>query len=102
MSKSNILGDLLRKLREDSHYTLHQMSMIVDIDSTLISKFENGNRVPSVNYLIKYSNAFGVDINKLLSFQKAQIILNKLGIDETTINAFNVLSQIKKEKENND
>ena len=102
LSSLNFLGQKLRGFRVGLNYTLHEMAILLDIDSTLINKFENGSRIPSKERLLKYANQLSIDVEYLISLQKTQIIINKLGINNTTIMAIRNLLILANEKEKND
>lgn len=102
MSNNNFLGNLLRHFREFNNLTLHELSLLIDIDSTLISKFENGSRVPTMEQIQKYAFGFNIRIENLVALLKAQAIIRKYGLNITTLQAANILLSINEEKDSFD
>lgn len=99
LTSKNLLGKVLRSYREDLNLTLHEMAVLIDIDSTLINKFENGSRIPTKSRLLSYSNKLSLDIEDLIVLQKTQLIINKFGINSTTLKAIENLLILANEKE---
>jgi len=60
------LGDLLRRAREDEKLILRKVAAEVDIDQSLISKFENNTRRPSKKQLDKLIKFYKLDKEKVL------------------------------------
>ncbi|MEZ4853922.1 helix-turn-helix domain-containing protein [Flavobacterium sp.] len=57
---------LLKKAREEKGFTVRKLAEISKIDQALISKFENGNRIPTKKQIQLLSQLLEIDIKKLL------------------------------------
>ncbi len=77
-------GELIRQLREAKHVSQYEMAEILFIDRTTITKWENGNSLPSVEMLVSLSNYFHITINELL-FGEIKNDKNKRKIDRITL-----------------
>jgi len=59
------LGQYLRKLRKEKHYTLTQMGAKLGVDSGALSKIENNKRPLDEKLLPKLSEIFELDFKQL-------------------------------------
>ena len=57
----------LKKLRKSRNKTQLQIQMATGIEQALLSKFENGVRVPPTESLIKLADYYGVSIDYILA-----------------------------------
>ena len=56
----------LKKLRKSHGYTQISVQMKTGIEQALLSKFENGERVPPTETLIKLADFYNVSIDYIL------------------------------------
>jgi transcriptional regulator with XRE-family HTH domain len=56
----------LRKLRKDRHLTQVKLQMQTGIEQALLSKFENGDRVPPTETLVTLADFYNVSIDYIL------------------------------------
>lgn len=62
-----MLGDVLRKAREDAGMTQETLSFEADLDRTYISHLENDKKSPTVEVLFRIADALGVKASELLA-----------------------------------
>ena len=62
-----MLGDELRKAREEADLTQEQLSYAAQIDRTYISQLENNRKSPTVDVLFRLCDALGVSASGLLA-----------------------------------
>lgn len=62
--------DIFKELREDACLTQDDVANKFNISRTAISKYENGEREPSLELLIKLSDYFNVSIDYLVGKTK--------------------------------
>jgi transcriptional regulator with XRE-family HTH domain len=62
-----MLGNELRKAREDADLTQEQLSYAAQIDRTYISQLENNRKSPTVDVLFRLCDALGVSASGLLA-----------------------------------
>lgn len=56
----------LRKLRKERHLTQVALQMQTGIEQALLSKFENGDRVPPTETLVTLADFYNVSIDYIL------------------------------------
>lgn len=61
-----IMENNLRKLRKERHLTQVALQMQTGIDQALLSKFENGERIPPTETLVLLADFYGVSIDYIL------------------------------------
>ena len=66
MSLGDIMKNNLKKLRKEKGYTQIALQMKTGIEQALLSKFENGERVPPTETLIKFAEFYDVSIGYIL------------------------------------
>ena len=62
-----MLGDVLRKAREDAGMTQEKLSFEAELDRTYISHLENDKKSPTVDVLFRIADALGVRASVLLA-----------------------------------
>ena len=75
------IGEQIRKLREDKGLPLRKIAAELDIDQSILSKIERGERKASKNQIIRIAKIFGADEKKLLINYLSDKVLYEL-IDE--------------------
>ena len=64
---SGMLGDELRKARENAGLTQEQLSFAAEVDRTYISQLEHGKKSPTVDMLFRLCDALKVSASSLLA-----------------------------------
>ena len=75
------IGEQIRKLREDEGLPLRKVAAELDIDQSILSKIERGERKASKNQIIRIAKIFGTDEKELLINYLSDKVLYEL-IDE--------------------
>lgn len=60
------IGKILKTIREERGLQLRQVAIESNIDLTLLSRIENGKRMPSESLLFKLAETYGLDSNLLV------------------------------------
>lgn len=60
------MGNKLKQLRKQKGYTQIYVQMQTGIEQALLSKFENGERVPPTETLLCLAEFYGVSVDYLL------------------------------------
>ena len=66
MSLGDVMKNNLKLLRKNRGYTQIALQMKTGIEQALLSKFENGERVPPTETLIKLADFYNVSIDFIL------------------------------------
>jgi len=66
MSLGDIMQNNLRKLRKENNLTQVALQMQTGIEQALLSKFENGERIPPTESLIILADFYNVSIDYIL------------------------------------
>ncbi len=61
------IGKFIAKLRKDRNMTQEQLGEALGVTNKTVSRWENGNYMPSIEMLQLLSQTFAVSINELLS-----------------------------------
>lgn len=68
------LAENIKKLRMQKHLTQTQLAYRLGVGTSIISAYENQDRLPSISMLIKLSYEFNVTIEYLLGLNKNKTI----------------------------
>ena len=66
MSLGDMMKNRLRELRKSRGYTQISLQMQTGIEQALLSKFENGERVPPTETLLRLAEFYNVSIDYIL------------------------------------
>ena len=66
MSLGDVMRNRLKELRKSRGYTQISLQMQTGIEQALLSKFENGERVPPTETLVRLSEFYNVSIDYIL------------------------------------
>ncbi|UOQ47208.1 helix-turn-helix domain-containing protein [Gracilibacillus caseinilyticus] len=87
-----ILGKRIRKLRQDKKLTMKQLGEKFSLAESTISGYENGNRKPDMDLVIKLADFFEVSVDYLYGREEKQLDHDNLfffdmeGLTEEEIN----------------
>tara|TARA_Y100000385_G_C13089960_1_gene638235 strand:+ start:2119 stop:2427 length:309 start_codon:yes stop_codon:yes gene_type:complete len=87
------IGDRLRELRKDKEQTLNLVAENNKIDLTLLSKIERGERMPTVEQIVKLANYYDCDQAELKTLLIAEKIIKEYGISEETHKAISIVEE---------
>ena len=80
-------GEKLKSIRTGRKETLHMTAMGTNIDMTLLSKFERGDRLPTNEQIQRLAGYFGLDEKQLAVEATAGKILTEYGYNDVTYGA---------------
>ena len=78
------LGDTLKAAREEKELILRKVATEVDIDQSLISKFEKNERKPTMDQLVRLAKFYGLSESKLTINWYSEKIADELKYTEST------------------
>ena len=78
------LGDTLKCAREEKELILRKVAAGVDIDQSLISKFEKNERKPTMEQIVRLANFYGLSESELVINWYSEKIADELKYTEST------------------
>ena len=66
MSLGDVMENRLKQLRKSRGYTQISVQMQTGIEQALLSKFENGERIPPTETLLRLADFYNVSIDYIL------------------------------------
>ena len=66
MSLGDVMDNRLKELRKKRGYTQISLQMQTGIEQALLSKFENGERIPPTETLIRLAEFYNVSVDYIL------------------------------------
>ena len=91
--KNNDIAQILKNERIKKGETLHQVAVSTNIDSTLISKIERGDRLPTMDQLKMFAKYFDLSTDHLCSKLVAERIIKDYGRSQTTFKAVQMVKE---------
>lgn len=86
---------LLKTARENKNIKTRELAELTKIDQALISKFENGYRIPTEKQVNLLASTLEIDLNKLLVAWYKKKLLNDLDFNTQSIQAVTEILQEK-------
>ncbi|MFV0193475.1 helix-turn-helix domain-containing protein [Empedobacter falsenii] len=94
-----MLGEKLKKIREEKGFLQKDVAKLLNIDITLISKIENCDKLISRNHLNKLANFYNVEISELTTLWLSDKIFELIKNEEYGFKSLEYLySNMKKTK----
>lgn len=84
------IGEQIRKLREDKGLPLRKVAAELDIDQSILSKIERGERKATKEQIIKIAKIFKVDEKELLINYLSDRVLYDLKDEDLATDALKV------------
>lgn len=87
------LGDRLRDLRKQRREPLRIVAAAIGIDSTLLSKIERGERLPTEAQAVRFAKYFDVPTDELSAQVIAEKIVAEYGNEATILQAIKIVRE---------
>ena len=87
------IAQILKNERINKKETLHQVAVSTNIDSTLISKIERGDRLPTMDQLKMLAKHFNLSIDQLSSKLVSERIIKDYGRSQITFQAAQMVKE---------
>lgn len=84
------LGKKLRELRQNRNLPLRIVASAIDVDSSLLSKIEHGERLPTEQQLEKLAGYFDIPLEELTALAIAEKIVTSYAFNTTTLQALKI------------
>lgn len=91
--KESSFGEFIRKMRLERDEPLRVVAAAVDIDSTLLSKLEHGDRFPTETQISKFAKLFKVPEGELKGRVIADKVSSEYDDDEAALHAAHILKE---------
>lgn len=62
-----VLGQVMKRVRLDHNLSSTTLAHIIGVDRSTINKYENGQRIPTLNNILKFCQLFRITIDELIS-----------------------------------
>lgn len=88
-----LFGEKIRDLREDQNLPLRKVAAYLDIDTSILSKIERGERTISLEMVSKVSDFFGLDEKQLKTEYLGEEVARKIYESNNIDQIFKVAEQ---------
>ena len=86
-------GETIRALRSERGEPLRVIAAAIEVDSTLLSKIERGERLPTPAQIDKLAEYFGVPLDELTAQAIADKIVLEYGYQSATLQAVKIVKE---------
>jgi len=93
MKPEPTFGETIRALRNERNEPLRVVAAAIEIDSTLLSKIERGERLPTSAQIEKLAKYFGVPLDELTAKAIADKIVLEYGHHSATLQAVKIVKE---------
>jgi transcriptional regulator with XRE-family HTH domain len=93
MQHGNSFGNLIRKVRHNRAEPLRIVAAAIEIDSTLLSKLERGERFPTETQMAKFARYFKIPEHELRARVIAERIISKCDDEDAALYAAEILRE---------
>ncbi len=93
MRDKSSFGEFIRKMRRDREEPLRVVAAAVSIDSTLLSRLENGDRFPTEVQISKFAKFFKVPEGELKGRVIADKVTSEYDDDDAALHAAHILRE---------
>lgn len=93
MSNKPTLGAIFRRKREEKGLLIRQVAAVTEMDQALVSRIENGDRLPTKEQLNKLAGLYGLDLKVTYSAWLAERMLRDYGHEQYISEALNEASE---------
>jgi transcriptional regulator with XRE-family HTH domain len=91
--KEKEFGETIRALRKKRGEPLRVVAAAVEIDSTLLSKIERGERFPTEAQIAKFTEYFGIPQEELAAKAIADRIISEYGHQSAMLQAIKMVKE---------
>jgi len=93
METNHTFGETIRALRKQRAEPLRVVAAAIEIDSTLLSKIERGERFPTDAQTAKFARYFDIPQDELVAQVIADRIVSAYGYQPTTLQAARIVRE---------
>jgi transcriptional regulator with XRE-family HTH domain len=93
MKMKQTFGETIRTLRKKHSEPLRVVAAAIGIDSTLLSKIERGERLPTGAQIAKFAKYFDLPMDELTAQAIADRIVSEYGHQPATLQAVRIVKE---------
>lgn len=93
MQTERTFGETARALRKQRGQPLRVVAAALEIDSTLLSKIERGDRFPTEVQVARFADYYAVPVDELAARVIADRILLRYGRESATLQAVGIVKE---------
>ena len=82
------LSVLFRQKREEKGLLIRQVAAVTELDQAIISRIENGDRLPTKEQVIKLAGLYGLDVRETLAAWLSERMIKDYGDEPAAPEAF--------------
>jgi transcriptional regulator with XRE-family HTH domain len=86
-------GECIRKLREEHNLSLRDLSTMLHVDSSLISKIERNERQPTKDFIKQVAAYFKIDEKGLINESLSDFFANKIIYEDVDLEVLKVAEE---------
>ncbi len=75
MRKAEVVGNILKNYREENGFSLEEISQLLDIPVEEIIQWEEGKKLPPLDYLEKLDKIFKFGIDRILKAELTEVTI---------------------------
>jgi HTH-type transcriptional regulator, competence development regulator len=82
------IGLLFRRKREEKGLLIRQVAAVTELDQAIISRIENGDRIPTKEQVMKLAGLYNLDTKEIMSAWLAEKMVRDYGAEPYVTEAF--------------
>jgi HTH-type transcriptional regulator, competence development regulator len=82
------LGLFFRQKREEKGLLIRQVAAVTELDQAIISRIENGDRIPTKDQVMKLAGLYNLDTREIMSAWLAEKMVRDYGAEPYVTDAF--------------
>lgn len=91
------LSNILKEARDKKGLLLREVAALIEVDTAMISKFENGDRNPTRPQILRLAEVLDLDKNKLLTLWLRDRLVNEMKNETVALEALRLAKKKYKE-----
>ncbi|NTV84889.1 MAG: helix-turn-helix transcriptional regulator [Bacteroidales bacterium] len=82
------MGLIFRRMREEKGLLNRQVAAVTELDQAIISRIENGDRIPTKEQVLKLAGLYNLDTKEIMSAWLAEKMVRDYGTEPYVTEAF--------------
>jgi len=94
------LGNYIKTNREKKKLLMRQLASLVDVDTSMISKIENGYRSPTKEQIVRIASVLEIDYEELLTLWLSEKLYQEVKGEPKALDVLKLVKKKIKESKN--